>query len=383
MISSAQIKKKATSGYASFLSSLITNENIFPLEIRGNKSPGKTLENYRKEMDDLLSSSTANKKYGYTIDCVKTKTRFIGSQSLPKRIYFANEQDYVGYLNKISEVKQFKKVLDRTLSFFPLLKEWLLRYPLKVTTNLEQWEDILKVLSYFHSNPNPNLYIRELPIKVHTKFIEKNKSIIWELLDVIIHDSINKDEQKHFESRFNLKYSESLVRLRLLDTQIAQSFFSGLEDLTLKLSDFSSLDLPIKRILIVENLMNLLTLPSMHETMAIFGMGYKVLSLKNIEWMKNCDIIYWGDIDVHGFEILSAFRGYYHNTKSLMMDQTTFDHFFENDLGTLSIVENPPNLNTEEQNMHRLLFKNNWRLEQEKISMDYTLFQLKKLVKQH
>lgn len=382
MISSAQIKKKAKSSYVLFLSSLITQENIFPLEIRGNKSPGKTLEIYRKDMDDLLSSSKTNKKYAYTIDCVKTKTRFIGSQSLPKRIYFADEQDYVGYLNKISEVKNFKEVVDRTLSFFPQLRDWLVKHPLKVIANLEQWEDILKVVNYFNLSPNPNLYIRELPIKVHTKFIERNRWIIWELLDVIIHDSLNKDEQKHFESRFNLKYSESLVRLRLLDIKIAQSFFSGLEDLTIKISDFSNLTLPIRRILIVENLMNLLTLPDMPDTMAIFGKGYNVLSLKNIEWLKGCDIIYWGDLDAQGFEILSGFRGYYHQTKSLMMDQTTFDNFFEDDIGVLSKIKNLRNLNEEEQNMHRLLYQNNWRLEQEKIPMDYTLFQLNKLTKE-
>lgn len=382
MISSSQIKKKAISNYALFLSSLITKENIFPLEIRGNKSPGKTLEIYRKDMEDLLSFSKTNKKYSYTIDCVKTKTRYIGSQSLPKRIYFADEQDYVGYLNKISEVKHFKEVLVGTLLLFPQLKDWLFKYPLKVIDNLEQWGDILKVVNYFHSSPNPNLYIRELPIKVHTKFIERNRSIIWELLDVIIHDNLNKNEQKRFESRFNLKYSESLVRFRLLDIKIAQNFFSGLEDLTIKISDFANLILPIKRILIVENLMNLLTLPSMPDTMAIFGKGYNVLSLKNIEWFKICDIIYWGDMDVQGFEILSGFRGHYHHTNSIMMDRKTFDHFFEDDLGILSKIVTLPNLNEEEETMHRLLHQNNWRLEQEKIPMDYTLSQLNKLTKE-
>ena len=137
MISSVEIKKKAQKSYATFLSSLIKQEVMFPLEIKGNKSPGKTLEIYRKEMDDLLSSSNANKKYAYTIDCVKTKTRFIGSQSLPKHIYFANEEDYVGYLNKTAEVKKFKEVCDTMLASFPQFKEWMIKNPLKVNANLE------------------------------------------------------------------------------------------------------------------------------------------------------------------------------------------------------------------------------------------------------
>jgi len=349
------------------------------MEIRGNKSPGKSLEVYRKEMDDLLSDSNDNNKYGYTIDCVKTKTRFIGTQSLPKRIYFENELDYAGYLNKISEVKTFKQLKDETLRLYPELKSWLGTTPLKLVANMEHWQDILKVVRYFKSNPKPDLYIRELPIKVHTKFIERNKSLIRELLDIILNQSLNADEHKHFETRFYLKYSEPLVRFRLLDSQIAQRYFSGLEDISVKLSDFSKIELSIKRVLIVENLMNLLTLPKMKNTLSIFGKGFKVLSLRDVEWLKNCQIWYWGDLDAQGFEILSGFRGHYPQTKSLMMDKTTFDKYYENDLETKSKVPSLSNLTKAECQMHQLLFKNKWRLEQEKIPLEYSLLQIKKL----
>lgn len=382
MISSSEIRKKAIKFYASFLSSLVNREDLFPMEIRGNKSPGKSLEVYRKEMDDLLSASNRNNKYSFTIDCARTKTRFIGSQSLPKRIYYENELDYVGYLNKINEVKTFKHLKNETLRLYPELKSWLGTNPLKLVANMEHWQDILKVVSYFKSNPKPDLYIRELPIKVHTKFIERNKSVLRELLDIVNADSLNADEQKHFETRFHLKYSEALVHFRLLDSQIAQQYFSGLEDISVRISDFSRIELPISKVLIVENLMNLLTLPKMKSTLSIFGKGFKVLSLKNIEWLKSCQIRYWGDLDAQGFEILSGFRVHYPHTKSLMMDKSTFDKFYEGDIETKSKVSSLPNLTEAEQIMHQLLFKNKWRLEQEKIPMDYTLSQLKTLTEE-
>ncbi|UBZ13304.1 DUF2220 family protein [Flagellimonas marinaquae] len=382
MISSSEIKKKALRAYASFLSSLVNQEELFPMEIRGNKSPGKSLEVYRKEMDDLLSDSNDDNKYGYTIECVKTKTRFIGSQSLPKRIYFENELDYVGYLGKINEVKTFKRLKDETLSLYPELKSWLCANPLKLVAMIEHWQDILKVVGYFKSNPKPDLYIRELPIKVHTKFIELNKSLLRELLDIILAQSLNFDEHNHFETRFHLKYSEPLVRFRLLDSQITQQYFSGLEDISIRLSDFSKIELPIKKVLIVENLMNLLTIPEMKSTLSIFGKGFKVLSLKNIEWLKSCQIWYWGDLDAQGFEILSGFRGHYPQTKSLMMDKATFDKYYEDDLETKSKVASLPNLTEDEYQMHQMLFKNKWRLEQEKIPIDYALLKLKPLTEQ-
>ncbi|TQI69642.1 hypothetical protein JM79_0524 [Gramella sp. Hel_I_59] len=382
MISSIEIKKKAIRTYASFLSSLVNEEPLFPMEIRGNKSPGKSIEVYRKEMDDLLTASKSNNKYGFTIDCAKTKTRFLGTQSLPKRIYFENEPDYVGYLNKINEVKTFKQLKDETLSLFPELRNWLGNHPMKLVANIVHWQDILKVVSYFKSNPKPNFYIRELPIRVHTKFIERNKSILRELMDIVIIDSMNVDELKHFEKRFHLKYSETLVRFRLLDSQIAQQYFLGLEDISIRISDFSKISLPIKQILIVENLMNLLTLPKMQGILSIFGEGFKALSLKNIEWLKDCEIWYWGDLDAQGFEILSGFRSHYQQTKSLMMDKATFDQFYEDDLETKSKIFSLPNLTEAEKHMHQLLFKNKWRLEQEKIPMDYTLLQLKTLTEE-
>ena len=172
------------------------------------------------------------------------------------------------------------------------------------------------------------------------------------------------------------------MRFRLLDSQITQQYFSGLEDISIRLSDFSKIELPIKKVLIVENLMNLLTIPEMKSTLSIFGKGFKVLSLKNIEWLKSCQIWYWGDLDAQGFEILSGFRGHYPQTKSLMMDKATFDKYYEDDLETKSKVASLPNLTEDEYQMHQMLFKNKWRLEQEKIPIDYALLKLKPLTEQ-
>lgn len=68
-------------------------------------------------------------------------------------------------------------------------------------------------MAYFSQTPQPNLYIRELPIMVHTKFVEQHKDILKELLDILISDYVKKDE-KRFEARYNLKYDEELIRIR-------------------------------------------------------------------------------------------------------------------------------------------------------------------------
>jgi len=114
-----------------------------------------------------------------------------------------------------------------------------------------------------------------------------------------------------------------------------------------------------------------LTLPKMEKTIAIFGSGYSVFLLKNVEWFKTLELLYWGDVDVQGFEILSQFRASFPLTKSILMDQQTFDAFFEDDLGTPSEISISLNLTTVEKKLYDLLKENNWRLEQEKIPFGY------------
>jgi hypothetical protein len=74
-----------------------------------------------------------------------------------------------------------------------------------------------------------------------------------------------------------------------------------------------------------------LTLPKMEGAIAVFGQGNAVLNLKNTAWLIEMEILYWGDIDVQGFEILSRLREHFTNVKSVLMDKVTFETFFEND----------------------------------------------------
>jgi len=229
------------------------------------------------------------------------------------------------------------------------------------------------VCSFFKHNPKPELYTRELPIKIHTKFVERNQTIIKDLLEFLIPENVNHRE-KNFEKRFNLKFSEPQVRFKILDKWISDSSLSGLDDIAIPVSQFEKLNLSVKKVIVVENkttLYTTLTLPRMTKAIAIFGSGYGVYNLKNVDWFTNLELLYWGDIDVQGFEILSQFRGYFPQTKSVLMDKITFDRFFENDLGTSTNKTSQLNLTDSEQKLYDFLKTNNFRLEQEKIPFDY------------
>ncbi len=374
MITPNEIKDKTERKYISFLQSLVEQRPFEKLIIRGDKSYTKSsLSEFEREIQQIHSHSKEKKGFGYTLEFQKVKTKHLGTQDLPISIYFDNEKEFLKFLGKENEVDSFKSNVEIILREFPELNDWIIKNPKKVIDNEDLWEGILKVCQYFKENPKPNLYIRELPIKVHTKFIERNQSIVKELLYVLIAEYTNT-EVKEFEKRFYLKYAEPQIRFKVLDSAISEKFLSGIDDVAIPVSQFEKLDLPIKKVLIVENKTSLyttLTLPKMNNTIAIFGSGFSVFNLKNVRWFENLKLFYWGDIDVQGFEILSQFRTYFPQTKSILMDKKTFDIYFEDDKGTPSKLSAKLKLTDEEQLLYEILKTNNWRLEQEKIPIDY------------
>lgn len=375
MITVSEIKKKANTLYKEYLQSLIeANQSFFPRQIRSNKKPSEDFIKMKEELNELISCSTDRKSYGYSIHYETINTKKHGVQSLPQSITFECEDNYLKFIGKEKEVALFKKNVLQITSEFPQLLNWCQNNPFSITANSERWNEILKVCRYFISNPNPDLYIRQLPIEIHTKFIEENKAIIQSLLDILIHNHIQDQNERVFEKRFGLKCKPVQIRIRIIDPDIANKYFSGLTDISITEDELRTLDLDCSKIYITENEMNFLTLPTIKNAIVIFGKGFAINTLKNVNWLQSKSIFYWGDIDIHGFQILSQLKGYLPNTKSIMMDMSTYEQFKE--MSVENKVANPPklsNLDASEICMYEFLKENGRRLEQEKITYLYSL----------
>lgn len=185
MIDPAQIRQRSEQRYPSFLTSIITEESFFPINFSVGALPKEYLA-LCEAVTQLIDKSKHYLGYGYTIELESRKTQKHGSQSLPKRISIETEQDYLKLIRKEREVLQFKANIELIRTKVPELSHWLFCNPLKVVECSDRWNDLLKVCQYFQQNPKPNLYIRELPIQVHTKFVEQNQKILRSLLEAII-----------------------------------------------------------------------------------------------------------------------------------------------------------------------------------------------------
>ena len=370
MITPTEIRKKAEKKYLAFLQSVVEGKTFDPVVIVGNKKPNDDMAMFEKELTELMEYSKERKGYGYTIEYQTVKTRKHGLQDIPTSISFFTEYDYLKFIGKEQITAHFRADIGKGLSELPELKDWISKYPNKVLDNHNVWDDILVVCKYFKTTPKPQLYIRELPIQVHTKFIERNKGIIKELLDIIIAEQVNT-EATRFEPHFNLKYDEPIVRFRVLDKTISEKFFSGTNDISLPISQFKSIGISVHTVYIVENKMNMLTFPLKSDSIVLWGHGFGVDILKNVEWLRSKRIFYWGDLDAHGFLILSELRKHFPQVESFLMDRETFDAFFENDKGVETNVVGDLYLTSKERELFEYLKAFNFRLEQEKIPFEY------------
>ncbi len=375
MIDPSQIQQKAEQRYPIFLSSIITGESFFPIEFSVGTLPKDYLA-LRESVTQIINESKQTLGYGYDVDLETRKTQKYGLQSVPKRIRFDAEKDYLKFIKKENEVAKFKVNIDLIQASMPQLHDWLSCNTLKVIEYGDRWHDLIKVCQYFQQNPKPNLYIRELPVQVHTKFIEQNLRILRSLLEAILPADqlvpVEREKESTFEKRFSLKYREPLIRFRLLDHSLKSKYGFPATDISLPSSEFRQLNLDKHHCFITENLMNFLTLPSLENSFAIFGSGYAVQTLKAVLWLSDCPIFYWGDLDTDGFKLLSQLRSYFPQTNSIMMDMEAFKSFGEFAVSVDgAIAETLPYLTPEESTLYTHLASHQKRLEQERISQNY------------
>jgi hypothetical protein len=380
MITPKEIQEQCLKWWKEVLLSSIDSISYFPRDINrigkvSSKDILDKLPEYKQSIELLKNNSKEKKKVGYNLILADRQFDKIGKQPVPEKISIDSIEDYLRVTGKEKEHQTFLKNYSLIQNELPLLSEWIKANPTKLIDH-DTWLDSLKICKYFLATPKPELYIRQLPIDIHTKYVWDNKVIVQSLLEFLIPEHINTDETK-FELRFNLKYSEHLIRIRFLDTTLSP--LDNATDISLTVSEFNNFHSQCDNIFVAENLMNFLTLPYLTKTIAIWsGGGFNVSHLQDIDWLKSKQFYYWGDIDAQGFQILNQFRTYFPNTIAVMMDEETLSSFTTAS-GQQAPNQNLQRLSESELKLYNHLRQNNIRLEQEKISQTFAEERIKKL----
>lgn len=368
-----EIRKYCERRYSDLLRAIVEGRSLFPLEIRfGKTNQPSDFESLRQAVTSLSESDL-----NFSIEWAERNTRRWGLQRLPRRIWFDDESGFVRALGKAKEVEHFRQNLRKIREECPELDGWLLENVKFVASEDGSWPELLKVCRYFLENPKPGLYIRQLPVSVDTKFVENHATAIGSLLDFL--HAIVPPQGMRFEERYGLLFDQPLVRFRFLDEDWRQSHGFPVSDLSVTIKEFGDLPLGGSDVLVTENKMNFLTLPPAKRGIAIFGGGESVQLLGKVLWLRDCNLRYWGDIDAHGFAILSRLRSAFPAMESIMMNERTFDTFREAAVNGPPVREAvPANLTPEEEHLYNRVVAAGLRLEQEKISFPYAVSEIQK-----
>jgi len=383
MITPDEIINRAKRKYHDVLRAWFLGEDIFPIEFSiGTVS--KNLEQRRKDIDLLRQYSKEQRGAGYEIVWNTVNTQAFSKQTTPQRVVISVLEDYLLLIRKTTEFNQFVADVKKIHQKFPTLENWIYSRPQDVIDYHDKWDDLLLVCDYFVKRPRPNVYIRELPIAIHTKFIETHIAILRDLLDQLLLPDVKRSDVNDFNKRFGLKDKPTLIRLRLLDEQLDWLYRMAVDDLSLPISQLDELlsnHIKPKHVIIVENLINFLTLPKLPNTVGLLGGGFAIHILRDMAYLYDTHIIYWGDMDAHGFEILSDLRGFFPHTQSVMMDDFTFEKYAQYVvIGKSSRTERFNNLTPVESRLCQKILENNLRLEQEHISHEDSVVYLRKFI---
>lgn len=369
MIQPEGIRQKAENIYRDYLLAWLEGESFFPRPIRASLAPDPgDLASAAKAIHRLRAGSKEVLGAGYTVEWREVNSPTLGRNTLPKRILFETSEDYLRCIGKQQEFASFAHVANRLRAAFPMLESWIRSNVARLIEVAPDLEGLLGVVQYLRDHPRPQLFARELPIKADTKLIERHQRLLRQWLDLILPPHAIRADEEHFERRYGLRYAEPHFHVRLLDGFLAHELGFPCREFSLPLDTLAELPVRAAEVFIVENKVNLLTLPPFRRGLGLGALGHRVTLLRYCSWLNTLPITYWGDLDVEGFEILSSLRALFPQTRSIFMDASTLDHWQHlGTQGTGRKPDLPPHLTEAEGTAYLRCRNENLRLEQERI----------------
>lgn len=257
----------------------------------------------------------------------EVRHRVIGSNLVPCEVWVDSLADALALIGLSKDAHTLEELSKVTRARNALLLPWVEKYALRAMALADDWARMLDVIAWMQLHPRPGIYLRQIDLPdIHTKFIEDHRGVLSELLDQVLSaEAIDTRRSgiNQFCARYGFRDKPQRVRFRMLDASRALLPMGTDQDITLNADAYDRLESAVKRVFVTENETNFLAFPDVADAMVVFGAGYGFEMLANAEWLRQCEIHYWGDIDTHGFAILDQLRARFPDAQSLLMDRET------------------------------------------------------------
>jgi hypothetical protein len=310
----AAVRKKWDSG--ALLVRFATGQDWEPLDIPIRGPSARQIGEQLGEVQKWAAEWEGTARGPLRVEYKQVGGRHFGVNKIPGRAWLDSYDDTWAFLRVGPEVRRLTELMEATRG--TRLVPWLSGHPMKALRHADAWDKLLATVRWIEQRQEPGMYLRQVDVPgVDTKFIEKHKGVLTELLDAQLDPSRVRAAAPDFAGRYGFLRKPGYVRFRV------EGDFRGFSELSVRTSELSAAPASVSRVFVIENEITYLSFPMPAGAMVILGGGYGVPLLEPLSWLAGLHVVYWGDIDTHGFVILDRLRQHVPHARSMLMDRAT------------------------------------------------------------
>ncbi len=249
----------------------------------------------------------------YTLEWHVIGGRNIGRNQVPVRAWVSSFEQAWTLLKVASDVRLFDDLLDQAAAHSGV-RDWLVQHPLRALAFASDMPRLIAAYSWLDSNRQSGRYLREISAPgVDTKFAEQHRAVLAGMLGVPAKTS-------GFVTSLGLMSKPELVRLRVAPSL---GLPAELTELAVRPDELMRLRVAPATAIVIENEITYLSVDIPADGIVVWGKGFAVDRVARLPWLADTRVLYWGDIDTHGFAILDRLRAGLPHTRSVLMDRDT------------------------------------------------------------
>ncbi len=299
------------------------------LKVRGPlvRDLGTRLADVQAWARRLADGSRAGR--AYTLVTREVGGRDFGRNVLPDRaVLDSYEQAWrlLGVDGPAGEVATYDGVLAVTRTQAPELVAWVCAHPLEAIEAAPVWPRLLLAVDWLRRRGGLGLYLRQIEAPgVDTKFVAAHQRVLAALLDEVLPATAIQQRYSRgsdFAARYGFAEPPRLVRVRCADGFAGLP--RGISEIGWRAEELAGLRVSVQTVVVVENLVTYLSWPVPAQGLVVWGSGYAARALMGVPFVRQAPrVLYSGDLDTHGFAILSLLRGAIPQVESVLMDRET------------------------------------------------------------
>jgi hypothetical protein len=205
------------------------------------------------------------------------------------------------------------------------VRPWLARI---VDLDNYDFTTLLAATTWFRAHPRSGLTVRSVPVPgMHTKWLARHRGIVLACLGTPAESSDSTGSEGGIDpvdiptgdlDALGLRPLPRETNIVLADTAL-RATAGGLRQINAPVDELATLQICPAAVLVVENKEPALQWSDTHGLVVIHSLGNHLDVLKCLPWVPHGRCWYWGDLDRHGFTLLSRARTMIPQLASLLM----------------------------------------------------------------